>query len=511
METTKSGWLQSGVTNMYTDSNGSFDGTSVYKTDNSDDPGTIIFKLFNSINVDQDRDLGNVNIILTGKTRTGEDISEGNIFKVVIALSLQSVYEEDKEQYTPRFTNSTETELNYTTDSSVDITYVLYKAGLTDTIYTSGDYRVLSTTLQLPAGTRITMRDYGQGDDVNKVYYYQIWSDMDYDATETVDGKTRYLYNLSNFRNMGTTTGGVNGGDYEDNNDIYYHDSKTRIVTYGGYALEKYDISIDLIDSEIDTNQLAQETYLELRNSSGTLKYDNGDKDVIYNLYDNNATMTQSISNEGQSYSVYENLTIPFTFDATLLEQIVDSDGTVSEATTGGAGTDSTRIHDTKYYDKKIGLAIEIVDETGERVKAPEVQNLKLTNTKDSTQVYTAGDDGVIRVPLSDELAKIQNSYNLSLSQYNVPAGTYKAKVYFFASDDGLHYGSEITVVKEFNITFINRLLGLAGVESTNDSRVINKATGLNLEGNSGLDLTVKVGSPTDDTNIRVELYCYRR
>ena len=76
-----------------------------------------------------------------------------------------------------------------------------------------------------------------------------------------------------------------------------------------------------------------------------------------------------------------------------------------------------------------------------------------------------------------------------------------------FTSDDGLHYGSETTVVKEFNITFINRLLGLAGVESTNDSRIINKTTGLNLEGNSGIDLTVKVGSPTNDTNIRVELY----
>ena len=35
----------------------------------------------------------------------------------------------------------------------------------------------------------------------------------------------------------------------------------------------------------------------------------------------------------------------------------------------------------------------------------------------------------------------------------------------------------------------------------------MNKDTGLNLDGGKGLDLTVKVGSPTDDTNIRVELY----
>ena len=490
METDKSGWLKGGVTNMYTDGNGSFDGDSAYGTDNSNTPGTIIFKLFNSINVTENRDLGNVNIVLTGKTRTGEDASQGNTFKIVIAVNLQSVHEEDKEQYTPRFTDSTNTQLNYTTDSSVDITYVLYKQGLTESIYTSGDYRVLSSTVQLPAGTRITMRDYGQGDNVNKVYYYQVASNTSYDSTEIVDGTTRYLYKLSNFIDMGGSLDSGSGtvAKYSDDNSSYYHSSG---VDGNGYALEKYDISINLMDSGIDANQLAQETYLELRSSSGVLKYDNGDKDLTYNLYNQNAVMTQSISNEGQSYSVFENLTIPYTFDATLLEQSVDG----------------ANIRDTKYYDKSVGLAIEIVNEVGERVKAPDVQNLKLTNTNDSTQVYTAGDDGVIRVPLSDGLATIKNSYTLSLSQYSVPAGTYIVKSYVFASDDGLHYGNETTVEKEFYITFINRLLGLAGVESTNNSRIISKSTGLNLDGNNGLDLTVKVGSPTDDTNIRVELY----
>ena len=216
--------------------------------------------------------------------------------------------------------------------------------------------------------------------------------------------------------------------------------------------------------------------------------------------------MKESISNEGKTYSVFENLTIPFTLDSTLLEKVVGNGGTVEEAN-GGNATESTRIHDTKYYDKKVGLGIEIIDDVGERVKAPEVQNLQLTDARDSTIKYEAGNDGVIRIPLSEGMANIKNSYNLSLSQYRVPAGTYKVKVYFYASDDGLYYEGEKTVVKEFNITFINRLLGLAGVESTNDSRIINKTTGMNLEGNRGLDLTVKVSSPTNDTNVRVELY----
>ena len=290
--------------------------------------------------------------------------------------------------------------------------------------------------------------------------------------------------------------------DYRDNNSSYYHSG----ANGSGYVLEKYDISIDLENSNINTNKLAQETYLQLRSADGRLKYDNGDKDLTYNLYNNNATMTELISNEGKTYSVFENLTIPFTLDSTLLEKVVGTGGTVEEAN-GGNATESTRIHDTKYYDKKVGLGIEIIDDVGERVKAPEVQNLQLTDARDSTIKYEAGNDGVIRIPLSEGMANIKNSYNLSLSQYLVPAGTYKVKVYFYASDDGLYYEGEKTVVKEFNITFINRLLGLAGVESTNDSRIINKTTGMNLEGNRGLDLTVKVSSPTNDTNVRVELY----
>lgn len=93
------------------------------------------------------------------------------------------------------------------------------------------------------------------------------------------------------------------------------------------------------------------------------------------------------------------------------------------------------------------------------------------------------------------------------MSQYNVQAGRYKVKVYFFTSDDGKHYEGEYKLEKEFTLTFINRLLGLAGVESTDETRIINKTTGTNLTGEQGLDILVTVGAPTNESNIRVELY----
>ena len=490
MQTSSTGWLKSGITNLYTDSYGSFDGDTVYRADNSAEAGSLRFKIFNSVNVSETKDLGYVNIVLTGKARTGEDATTGKVFKVVIAVNIQSLYEEQDNNYVPRFTDTIDVESTYTTDSTVDMTYTLYRTGLNEQadVYTSGDYRVLSTTTPLPKGAKVTLRDYGQGDNLNKVYYYQVSSDTDYDATDNTSGTTRYLYNLSKFIEIGGTD---TSAKYANENSKYYHagaDGEGK-----GYALEKYDVSIDFMDSNLDTNKLAQETYLELRDSSGSKKLGNGDKTIKYNLYNQNAIMSESVVTDSgkTSYSVFENLTIPFTFDSSLLEQ----------QTSNG-----TNIQDTKYYSKKTGIAIELVDEQGERIKAPEVQNLKLTDNSD-LKYYTAGADGVIRVPLSDGCAKIKNSYSLSMSQVSVPAGQYIARIYFFASDDGEHFGGEVTEVKELYITFINKRLGLAGVESVDGTRIINKNTCVNIDGGEGLKLKVKIGSPTDETNIRVELY----
>ena len=488
MQTSNSGWQQSGETNIYTDGDGSFDGDTVFKTDNSNTAGTLLFKIFNSVNISETKDLGYVNIVLTGKATTGEDASMGNTFKVVIAVNLQTEQTPNIENYIPTFTNSSKTKLSYTTDSQVDITYVLYKEvnGEQTDFYANGDYRVLSTTMPLPQGTGITIRDYGQGDDVNKVYYYQVTSDTDYDATDNSSGTTRYLYNLSDFVEMGGTE---TTDKYANDNSLYYHEINTGF----GYALEKYDVSIDFKDSNISADQLAQETYLELRDQTGAAKYDNGEFEITYDLYNKNAIMTETVTTDDgkTAYSVYNNLTIPFTFDASIVEQTT---------------ADGQTIQDTKYYDKYTGMAIEIVDEHGERIKAPEVQNLRVIDETTST-VYRVQEDGVIRIPLSAGLSTIQNQYQLALSQSSVPAGVYSAKIYFFASDDGSYYGGEVKQEQEIQITFINKLLGLAGVESVDGSRIINKTTRMNLVEGDGLDLTVRVGSPTNDTNIRVELY----
>ena len=97
----------------------------------------------------------------------------------------------------------------------------------------------------------------------------------------------------------------------------------------------------------------------------------------------------------------------------------------------------------------------------------------------------------------------------MSLSQCDVPAGQYTAKIYFFVSDDGKYYTGELLEEKDIYITFINKKLSLAGLglELEDSSRIINKENQLNISGGKGLGFIVKVGNPSEETNIRVELY----
>jgi len=506
METDKSGWLNSAVSNIYTAGNGSFAGDTAYISDTTANPGKIIFRLNNSVNITEKKDLGNVNLILTGKVPTGADGTPGNTFIVVIAVNIQTKVDELKEQYVPSFRDSIENELSYTTDSKVDLSYLLYKDVATST-YATGDYRVISSTVQFPVGTTLTLKDYGQGDNLNKVYYYHITNSTP-DATQVIGGKTRYMYKLSNFIEMGSKNSA-----FADNNSIYYHSSADE-----SYILEKYDISIDFGDANINTTQLEQETYLELRNSSGNLKYNNGGIEIKFNLYSGkNAVASEQVTHnytgedlyytevevegglEGETiqvptYTVVDNLSIPITLNASLLEQ--------------------NGIMDTKYYDQIAGIAIQIVDEQGTTIKAPQLQNFKLTNEKDATEVYMADPKGVIRMPIIEGMSSLTENYILSMTQSNVPPSRYTAQIIFYTADDGKYYGTNtLADPHEFYVVFESRLLGQIGVDATYDSRIINKTTGKNIQEDNGtnyidgVDMTISISKPTSTTNIRVELY----
>jgi len=474
MRTADSGWLNSAKTTIYTQDYGSFTGDTLYKTDESSQPGALKFAIYSSTDITEQIDLGKVNLRLIGRTPASADGTRpANTFIIIISLDLKTIVEDVEEEedaevveglaYIPRFTNSVDQELHYTSDSKVDITYTLYNP-LSKTIYSSGMYRVLTTTTPFPAGTRITLNDKAQG----KVYYYHVI------GTETE-------YRLSNFLVMDSTN------DHYVDSGVYYNSIE-------GYVFERYEVSIDFLDAGINAD-LAQETYLELRLSDGTVRYDNGENQLTYNLHSGEAAkavITQTITNQGQIYSVVDDLEILFTLNASIQEKKT---------------ADGKTIMDTKYYDKTSGLALEILDSTLDRVKSPAAQNIAIINVDDPTEEYVPDEGGVIRIPLMETISSVTKNYKMTISQNDVDTGKCSVNLYFFASDDGRHMGGEQYVEREFYLMFVNSSVGIVGIEATENSRIINKSTGLNLEGNSGIDMTITIGSPVDGTNVRMELY----
>ena len=485
METTNSGWKEQSSTTILSSNNGEFTGDTVYKSDGQNTPGVLKFRVYNSLNITDKKDLGLVTIKLIGQQPASGSGAESYTFNVVIAVNVQTIIDDLKDQYTPSFTGKFETELNYTADSKVDLSYILYNVKQA-TPYQSGDYRVISTTMPLPAKTKLTLKDYGQGDNLNKVYYYQVATNTDYYKTEVENGTTRYLYKLTKFAEMGSTN------DLYQDITTYYHSTEK-------YVLEKYDLSIDFIDADVDTNvgsdvlANAQETYLELRNASESIKYDNGDTTIKYNLKTNqNAVSSISISNEGEQYSVVKKIEIPISIDSSLLQR--------------------EGVLDTKYNDKIIGIGLQVVGENNVRVKTPVFQDFKLINNN-TGEIFDGDSNGTIRIPLVQGFGSQSAEYTLTIEQYKVAPGGYRAQVFLYTADDGKYYGSKPeTDPVEFYITFISRETGLIGVTTENDaSRIISTTTGLNLVDDSttskAIDMTIGISNPTSRTSIRIELY----
>ena len=480
VQTAEKGWIKSAKSTIYTEGDGTIKGNNYFASDYSDESPELNFRLYNSINITQRQDLGRISLALVGKTKTGEDVSEGNVFVVIITVNLLTEIDQDEYRYTPSFKNRVETELKYTADSQVDLSYVLYKRAANN-IYDNGDYRVLSSTYNLPVGTKITLIDYGQNGNKDEIYYYKIKQNNQYDYTEVYEDETRYIYKFNKFIKMGS----------EDETNKYIDDKDRYYLTDKKYAFEKYDILINFEEANITSNSLNQHVYMELRTPQNKVKYDQQDNELSFDLIaGKNAIMESNISNNQNEYSLTDELQIPFTFNESFYEQ---TDG-------------EQNIIDSKYYNKKLGLAFEVIDETGVRIKHPQIVGMKLTIKGETDEEYYPDQNGVVRLNIADGYSVLENQMVLTIGQNSAPTGKYKVKVYLFASDDGLYYGATSKIEQEFYLNIVSKNLGFK-VDVNNSNRVIYKDTSLNIDKSKGMKFNIMVSENLNASNLRVVLY----
>ena len=463
-------------------------------------PPVLRFRLSSSLNVTANQEVGNISFTLIP---TGED---GTVYEEKnIVLKLRSRVEKNGLKYVSKFKNSIESSLDYTTDSKIDLTFTLYNSilkleenaeAIAD-MYTEEDYRVLSFSEPLPAGTKITLVDYNKQNKAPGDMYY-------YNVTEPIS-----TISLSEFTNMAYVS--TSSKKYIDDSleKYFYEDDKLDATR----AVEKFEVSLDFKDANL-TNVYNGKVKMNLIRGN-EVKYGQTDEDsVTFTMRPNrNAQMTlntltrtyASSIGKGDLPTLVEQLDMTFNLNANLKEVIYGN-----------------KLIDTKYHNKVFGVAVELVDSLGKRIELS--NNDRLTSTVAGTTHYSENINGILRLPLTDTtVTTINNDINLTLMKKNIVAGEYKLKVYLYTSDDGKFYpGDNIlaasmatpyegdrVLAAEFPIMIITSNVGYK-VDMEVGNRVVYSGSRKDFSGtdNEGkLNFKVTLGYDLENTYVTMKLY----
>lgn len=471
MKNGDTGWLTNGETNFYTtDTRGTYDGTQRYVSDYSNQPPVMNLSLYNSLNITESRDVGIVDIVFDVRVMTGEDMSEGGIIRYSISVNIQTLLDVPEGNFITdtyltqghNYNLITSNVCHITDNSSMTAKYNIWPIGN----YNGGDYRVLTSTCKLPEKTQITMIDYAQGNNPI-VYYYEVGSS--YDRLE--NGK--YIYNLSNFKKMGSTN-----ANYNNPNSTY---------TNSGY--EEYRFILDFKNTTISQNLLKHKLQLELRDGATNSMKNTYMNSNEFNIYVNSRAEVQIDvqENEGNDYQIIEKSSLQFKVTSDIIMKTINSN----------------IITDTYYMDKKHGLSIEIYDSKGKRVGYDKVKGINFVINNEN---YYPDLTGVTRIYLSDNMAKTEKDITMNIEGNLLESGDYKIKFGAFASYDGKFFGLEPNNSKEINISIIDATHGLEA-KVNEESKVIDKTTGINLAGTKNLEFAIRASDIYKNSNIRVSLY----
>lgn len=487
MEAGNTGWETVGSTSFLTEDGGSYIGTSTYNKDNSTYSPTLNFCLYHSQNITEERDLGSVTIrlqVLTPTEGTDYDVSW-----IDIKISMSSrLYQDDfyEGAITPGqkfdlFT-STDTTISSKSDFSTYFSHTFSIDQMPEDERDEYDYydnffdykRVLISTdangnpTCFPENTKITMLDLV----TDKYYYYVVTAD---DVAQN-----KYLFELADFIQMGTTNGIY---DEKEESKNYYVESQD-------LYFENFIFQVDFADTDMTENITNNSLLLELRT-------------------DNDQTLIGviGIQRDIMKYSVYTGNDGTIELEATLdpttiyLGQQADLDISTKFIQTA---VDGKRVYDTQYFDKKLGIKISVYDLDGNRLS---VDSLLGVNFELDGQKYYPRFDGTTRINIADKVTDVLARLKINTEDNTTWAtGDYKIVIESFGSSDGIYYGLTASDSIELDIRIINSSYGLKVITS-DESKIVDKETGT-IEGGSNLLLsTVQYSSSLADPNITVSLY----
>lgn len=453
MKTGVSAWTSNAITKFFISAgatSGSYSGSTEYLSDNSTQVPNLIFNIYNSQNISEDADLGFVTIGIT--VLKPETALKYNVSELAIKINIKTSTTQENGYATgiapgEKFVSEFETIETNITDSSEFSTY--YALGISN--FSNYEYNEIYSTCHralisrdsygdgfaFPSGTKITMLDMV----TNKYYYYIVTS-----ADQTA---VKYVYNLSDFLEMGTTNLNYN----EATAVSTYIDSSSDSVT------ERFVFHVDFKEGELSETKENNTLYLELRNS---------EEQTIINVL--------GTQRDTCKYGVYVNK------DAILDTKIQEIPTTIGLGDDFNIKVSSTftqqlvnekTIYDTQYLDKKMGITINIWS----------VANATLLNGQEIMGItyeingttYYPNVNGTARIKVSENVSNVISNINVHTGgNKTLSTGDYVIIVDTLASADGEYYERDIQRHDKKTLTIKNSTYGLK-ITVDDQDRIIEK------------------------------------
>ena len=471
MEASNVGWLTTGKTSFYT-ANPNMSGTTYYEGENSTNVPTMLFYLYHSKNLSEEKELGTARISVMAITKKSALSNE--IKRLVINVNMSTALFQTIEYegaMTPgdKYELFTSTSNNITTKSKFSAYYALY--GENENLYKEGYHRVLTSTYVLPVNTKITMIDFAN----NQTNYYYHVIDQD-DVTRTTSEYALHneaSYPLSLFTKMGSKDNTVKYSDQVMNN-IYYD---------GTNSSEEFIFIVDFSNANITEDKLNNKLLIEIRDrneESMITVLGIEHSQLTYNLYydkDSIINTTINVSNN-PLYIGYDDI----------FELNVDYH---NESLNGNV------VVDTQYFNSKLGVQIKVVDKNGKTMSGTDLVGtyFEMEGTKYYPDIY-----GITHIKLSDKVGNTERWLIFNSDNSSLPTGEYDFVFETFGSLDGIYYGDTSPDYKEVDINVINSEYGLNPV--IKDESVV-----YDINNDKELHFTINYESLLENPNIRLALY----
>ena len=475
----RTGWKTNSYTDFYSANGGSYSGSIIYDKDSSTYAPTLLFYFYHSANISVNQELGDAKIRFQALIPI--DALTYSIQYVDVNLTFRTaVYQDDYyeaaiapgEEYD--FFSTTET--NITKKSTFSTYYSLYIPNFSSTQHyinysTSKHVLVSRDEHQAPyvflEDSRIIMLDLV----TNKYYYYVV--------TSTDEANGRYVYELSDFIQMGST-------------NEYYNESLANSLYYRSaqdLVLEKFIFHVSFAGSELNQDIENNTLLLDLQDSQGYTKIG-----------------VLGIQRDSTRYGVYVDKEGTVDVTAILEQNVVYLGNTFNvdiETLFVQQYINSKIIYDTNSFDKKLGMSISFFNDSGVRLTGDEL--LGVSFIIDGIRYYPRL-DGTVRIKLADRPSNIVSQMIVDTGNNStLPTGTYTLKIEAFTSADGIYFGGQGAKFDEKEIVIINSNYGLK-VSTDANSKIVSSITGFTDNQNNELDITVEYSSMLSNPNITVSL-----